>query len=471
MKPTEANHDRIQRSLEGLLSPQEQAALEVDVVRDPALREVYVEQLWLHSTLRAERDTLVGLFEQSPTESPSMTFTPAIHRWPAAAWGAASWGIAAAACVLLAISGWIYSRDVILHRPVATLVQADNCKWAGSDLPTAVNAQLCVGKLALVEGIATLRFKSGATVTMEAPSTLEVLTAMHCRLIEGTLTAEVPESAHGFTIDTADLKVVDLGTRFGLSAGSAGNSQVRVFEGEVEIGEVASGEVKRLTEGKGLHVSSGATTPGQEPTLGQQVQEEGGWTAIPTSFGRGKDGYARRGDVGAPMGSHPLILVKHTDLPLGKNNERRAVVTFDLSQIDAAKVTEAQLVLDPEPSGFGFSSLVPDSRFAVYGVTDAALDNWNEQEMRWNSVPGCTDQGPDTAAARKLAEFWIPRGGSGGPLTVRADSLAEFVRSKSNGLVSFLIVRETGETDTSGLAHAFASKEHPNARPPTLRIK
>ncbi|MBS0208026.1 MAG: FecR domain-containing protein [Planctomycetes bacterium] len=466
MKPTESQHDRIQRSFEGLLSPEEQAALEADVVRDPVLREAYVEQLWLHSTLRAERDTLTSLFEQSPaTDKPAIS-TPVIDRWPVAAWSAL-----AAACVLLALSGWIYSQDLILHRPVAMLAQADNCKWAGSELPTAVDSQLCVGKLALVEGIATIRFKSGATVTMEAPATLEVLTAMHCRLVEGTLTAEVPESAHGFTIDTADLKVVDLGTRFGLSAGSAGNSQVRVFEGEVEIGGLASGETKRLTEGKGLHVNSGATTPGQEPTLGQQVQEEGGWTAIPTSFGRGKDGYARRGDVGAPMGPHPLIIVKHTDLPLGKNNERRGVITFDLSQLDAAKVAEAQLVLDPEPSGFGFSSLVPDSRFAVYGITDPALDNWDEQELRWDGVPGCDDEGPATATTRKLAEFWIPRGGSGGPLTVRADTLVEFIRTKSNGLVSFLIVRETGETDTSGLAHAFASKEHPNARPPTLRIK
>ena len=50
------------------------------------------------------------------------------------------------------------------HRPVATLVQAENCKWAGSELPTAVNSKLGTGTLALVEGIATLKFKNGATV-------------------------------------------------------------------------------------------------------------------------------------------------------------------------------------------------------------------------------------------------------------------------------------------------------------------
>jgi hypothetical protein len=306
---------------------------------------------------------------------------------------------------------------------------------------------------------------------MEAPTTLEILTAMHCRLIEGTLTAEVPEPAHGFTIDTPDIKVVDLGTKFGVTAGSTGNSQVRVFQGEVEIGGLADGKMKRLTEGKGLHVGSGNTSAGQEPTRGEQVQEAGGWTAIPTSFGRGKDGYGRRGDNGAPLGTHPLIIVKHTDLEAGRKNERRAVLTIDVSQVATASVAEAQLVLDPEPSGFGFAALVPDSRFAIYGLTDEALDGWDEKEMRWASLPGCTDEGPNLNQARKLAEFWIPRGGSGSPLTVRGDALADFIHADTNGLVSFLIVRETGETDTNGLAHGFASKEHPTARPPTLRLK
>ena len=407
------NDDRIQRSLDGLLSPEEYAALQENVIRDEALRTAYVEQMWLHSTLRTERDSLVSLFNQSPPLQMSAIETLPMRRWPVALWAAA-----AAACVTLLVTAWVFRHDAALPQPVATLVESDNCKWAGSDLPTAVHAQLGTGKLALVEGIATLKFTSGAIVTMEAPSTLEILTAMKCRLIEGTLTAEVPESAHGFTIDTPDIKVVDLGTRFGVTASSTGNSQVRVFEGEVEIDGLVDGHTKRLTEGKGLHVSSGTTTQGQEPTLGQPVKEEGGWTAIPTSFGRGKDGYARRGDHRAPLGAQPLIIVKHTNLPTGRNNERRAVITFDLSEVALSHIAEAQLVLDPEPSGFGFSSLVPDSRFAVYGLIDEALDAWDEQAMRWGSLPGCTDDGPDCAEYTQISRVldssrWLGRAAHG----------------------------------------------------------
>jgi hypothetical protein len=190
------------------------------------------------------------------------------RRWPVILWTSAL-----AACVTLAatIAGVVYVR-----RPVATLVQAENCQWAGSDLPTVVNAKLGRGTLALVQGIATLRFKNGATIMMEAPTTLEIHDAMHCRLVEGSVVAEVPEPAHGFTIDTADMKVVDLGTKFGLAAARTGNSQVRVFKGEVEVGGVRDGKMQRLLEGKGMHIGAAPVASGAEPTRGQQVQETTG---------------------------------------------------------------------------------------------------------------------------------------------------------------------------------------------------
>lgn len=452
--------DRIDRAIEGLLTPEELDQFKADVIRDVELRAAYVDRMWLHSSLRAEREILMSDLQDAPEPE------KIVRRWPMAVWAAS-----AAACITLAASLWTFGKGTIHHRPVATLIQAENCKWAGSELPTAVNSKLSPGTLALVEGIATLKFKNGATVTIEAPTKLQIRDAMHCRLLEGTLTAEVPEPAHGFTIDTADLKVVDLGTRFGVTAGSVGNSQVRVFQGEVEVGGIKEGKMQKLTQGKGMSVSSGYSTAGQEPIHGQQVREADGWTSIPTSFGRGRDGFARRGDNGAPFGMQPVLMVKHTDLELSHKNERRALVTFDVSQIPTARAGEAQIVLDPVPSGFGFSALVPDSRFAIYGITDESLDDWNEKEMRWATLPACADDGPNPNQTQRLAEFWIPRGGSGGAITIRGDALADFIRHDTNGLVSFLIVRETGESDPSGLVHGFASKEHPTARPPTLRIK
>jgi len=164
-------------------------------------------------------------------------------------------------------------------------------------------------------------------------------------------------------------------------------------------------------------------------------------------------------------------MVKHTELERSFPNERRAVLTFDLSQTQSTPIDEVELTLDPESSGMGFSTLVPDSRFAIYGIVDENLDSWDENRVLWLNTPGCDESGPLPGQTRRLLEFDLPRGSSGEPLTLKSDALTAFIRSDTNGLASFLIIRETGETDPSGLVHAFASKEHPTALPPTLRIR
>ena len=454
------NEERIQRALEGLLPTQERQDFETDVIRDGALRSRYVEELWLHNSLRTAGVEWAEL-ESNPAPK-------TVRRFFAVSSRAA---LLAVACMAFAVGVFLILQQRAVPKAVATLVRAENCKWAGSDLPTLEYSKLSPGTLALLEGMATLAFESGAVVTLEAPTRLQIRDAMHCRLLEGAVTAEVPESAHGFTIEAPDLKVIDLGTKFGLTASAVGNSQVRVFEGEVDVEGLPDGRMKRLTKGKGLHVSSGTTPAGQEPVQGQQVQEADGWVSIPTSFGAGKDGYSRRGNDGKDFGLQPLIIVKHSDLKESAKNERRAVVSFDISQISLPEVLEAELSLAPVPSGFGFSALVPDSRFGIYGITDESLDFWNERDLNWSTLPACNEEGPLGGQTSRLAEFVIPRGGAGSLITVRGGALADFLRQDTNGIVSFLIVRETGETDSNGLAHGFASKEHPTARPPTLRLR
>lgn len=462
MKLSRENHERLERAIDGQLSPEALDALKRDVIQHPELRAAYVDRVWLDASLRADREHLRTLASEPA----------AVDRSPAARgpWLVVTGALAAAAC-LAVVFALKTNHTEKRERPVAVLIQAQNAKWAGSTLPTQEQSKLGRGMLALVEGIVTLRFASGATVTMEAPAKLEVLDAMRCRLIEGSLTAEVPPAAHGFTIDTPDLSVRDLGTRFGVTAGSAGNSHVFVFEGEVALSDSAGAELRRLTAGKNYHVASGPATANLEPRRFEPDAAIDGWTAITTGDGRGKDTYVRRGAGGA-AGREPLLLVKHSDLERSERNERRTFVTFDLSALRGRTITEAQLVLDPEPSGLGFSTMVPDSRFAVHGLIEESLDGWQETTLNWSAAtPASGETRPEEGRVRKLAEFWIPRGGSGTPLTIRGEALAAFLRADTNGLATFIIVRETGESDPSGLVHAFASKEHPSARPPTLRVR
>ena len=73
---------------------------------------------------------------------------------------------------------------------------------------------------------------------------------MRWRLVlhRGVVTATVPESASGFVIDTDSAHVVDLGTAFGVSVSHAGQTDVCVFEGEVEVSKPPVGRKSQQTQ-------------------------------------------------------------------------------------------------------------------------------------------------------------------------------------------------------------------------------
>lgn len=453
-------HDQIDRSFDGQLSQEEWEALQQAVITDPGLRKEYVEKRWLHALLEAESDALPGLLEEPQWTQPAAVKRPI------------AWLAAAAAVVLFGASLVLFSQS----RPkpvVATLIEAENCRWAGSDLPTVEGAGLGTGTLALTEGMATIQFKSGATVTLEAPSVLVVESAMKCRLVEGSVVADVPESAHGFTIDTAQMEVIDLGTRFGVTTTPLGDSNVFVFEGEVKVNRDDLPEPRHVFAGKSL-VSKAGATPQQTDQEVRRVEAPAtspgpDWTAVTTATGRGRDAFVRRGDGHGPTGAYPLLMVKHTEL--APNNERRALLSFDLAGIDRASLRSAKLALKLEPSGLGFSSLVPDSRFAVYGIVDGAAAAWSEKDLLWENAGPLVDESISETTATRLAEFEVRKGSPNRLIEVSADAFVDFLRTHPGEIVSLMIVRETGESDQQGLVHAFASKEHPTAAAPTLWLQ
>jgi len=454
--------EQIDRSFEGKLTQSEWDQLQKAILADSELRKAYVERRWLHAQLLAASDRLPSLLEDGGKASMSHNRRPFL------------WLNAAAVVLLFGLVAALSFRADI--RPtVATLIEAEGCRWEASDLPTREGAKLGPGTLALAEGMATIRFDSGATVTLEAPTTLEVTSAMHCQLVEGSVVTDVPESAHGFTIDTEKMKVVDLGTRFGLTTNSLGGSQVYVFEGEVKVHRDDQSEAKHLLTGKSMHTGMSSTAPGQEidRSIQRTAPKAGNWTPISTAIGRGRDGYIRRGDAHGPASRQPVVMVKHTDL--APTNERRGLLTFDLASLGGAAIADAILTLKIESSGLGFAAMVPDSKFAVYGVLDPAIDDWREDELTWgNPVAEMTAENLDPSRYVRLAEFEIKKGASHGLVEVSSESLNEHLnqhRSGRSDLISLLLVRETGEMDSQGLVHAFASKEHPTGQAPTLWIE
>lgn len=87
----------------------------------------------------------------------------------------------------------------------------------------------------LTSGQLQLCFQSGAEVSLTGPAVLQVISPSQALAVSGRLTANVPDQAIGFSIDTPRAQVVDLGTRFGLDVDGLGQTDVVVFEGEVDI--------------------------------------------------------------------------------------------------------------------------------------------------------------------------------------------------------------------------------------------
>ena len=90
-------------------------------------------------------------------------------------------------------------------------------------------------RLRLRDGSAVLTFDAGVQVTVFGPADFEITsaTSIHCR--RGRVTTLVDHRGKGFSIETPQAKVVDLGTQFGLSISDKGETEVVVFQGSIDL--------------------------------------------------------------------------------------------------------------------------------------------------------------------------------------------------------------------------------------------
>jgi hypothetical protein len=140
---------------------------------------------------------------------------------------------------------------------VAILTRMVNLQWAVGEVSLNEGSALGRGPLRLASGLIQIEFLSGATVIIEGPCDLELLSPYKAVCHRGKLRAHVPPHAHGFTIAAPGVDAVDLGTEFAMSIDEQGRGQVHVVEGELELRgagahPVLSG-VKHLTSGRGAN--------------------------------------------------------------------------------------------------------------------------------------------------------------------------------------------------------------------------
>lgn len=133
---------------------------------------------------------------------------------------------------------------------VALVTRLVDVAWDVDQQPLEVGDALPPGVLAIESGYAQVEFFCGATVILEGPAELDLRSSVLAKVLRGTLRAQVPPAARGFSLEVDDMKVVDLGTEFGLSVSDLG-ANVQVFDGEVELHQPTS-DKRLLTAGEAL---------------------------------------------------------------------------------------------------------------------------------------------------------------------------------------------------------------------------
>ena len=150
-----------------------------------------------------------------------------------------------------------------MPQPVGSLTSAPQAKFTGRS--PSVGDSFTEGDVVVLDsGEAHVSLASGVEFILKGPAKLKFDSANHVELRSGVLTAHVAAWGSGFTVDTSAMRVVDLGTKFAVSA-SSDDVETQVLQGQVRVQPLASTVSGRrsvlLTQGEGIRVDSGADEP------------------------------------------------------------------------------------------------------------------------------------------------------------------------------------------------------------------
>ena len=237
--------------LDGQLSGEQVRELNDWIKEDPRHAQEFASCALLHDRLHDQYRSRAILEGNDLVRARS---TPRDHR----GW---RWGLAAAMLIGIGLSvlGWRAAR----RGPggeVASLVEARDVVWGEGQPPIAVGTRLGPRDIRCSSGTFKLMFDVGASVALEGPADLRILSGKRILALRGRITAHVDGRAKGFAIETPNTLVVDQGTEFGVEVDASGQTDVVVFQGLVDLAHSEPADrpapIKRLGRGEGMRVGS-----------------------------------------------------------------------------------------------------------------------------------------------------------------------------------------------------------------------
>jgi hypothetical protein len=208
------------------------------------------------------------------------------------------WGAAAAVILLASVVTLIlHSLGILGAKPADPIVMGRSLDaiWLdpSSIRPVGTNIPLGMPQV-LSSGFVELTSFNGLAVIIQGPANFTVQKPGVITLSSGRLTARVPEKARGFTVDTAEGHIVDLGTEFGVAVDSAGQTDVQTFRGQITVNPAAqpanSQTQSLVVAGAARRIDSSGTVTAIAPdtTAFIRPHQFEDWAALPkgTSYER-----------------------------------------------------------------------------------------------------------------------------------------------------------------------------------------
>ncbi|TWT68611.1 LamG-like jellyroll fold domain-containing protein [Crateriforma conspicua] len=272
----------VSRWLDGSLTEGESAALQSELEKSRERRDEFVDLCGLDADLRLISDSSI---ESINGESPP----PKLKKFGGFSYGWMGF-VSAIAAALLLVVGYGIGRDQSERagQEISMASKSEDDSKEAVETGCAVVSRLVnakfpdgtsfregdslrPGRLKLVSGGLQLDFFSGATILIEDAAELDLVSAWEARCLEGKVTVHVPPPAIGFRLLAPGMKVIDLGTEFGVRV-EKGESSVHVFDGEVEA-YLPGSPMQIIRDGESLdavtnqaHVA-GRASPGEFPSV------------------------------------------------------------------------------------------------------------------------------------------------------------------------------------------------------------
>jgi hypothetical protein len=433
----------INRYLDQRLNPEELEELDQLLQKDSLLRKKFYNQSNVVTALEEE-------FEQTEASPKVISISSSKTKFNL---------YALAACLLIGLG--IFQIYFSTHSPeiIATLKENENAAWESS-LPTTAGSKLRPGIMNLKAGVATIRFSSGAEITLEAPAEIEIQNPMRAKINRGNIVVHVPEPAHGFVLDTPDGYAVDHGTSFGVFVGGQGRETTfKVLEGSISVHPL-KGDALFLKENESTRVSSMVVGP---KNLIESTESLVGSELTVNSFRihtNGKNLSIIRNDEFDYLDLDHLMVKLDTG---NKPYERRTLINFSTDHVDWSKIKNASLRINLVPSKWGHRVYLPTTnRFTVFAVAGFTGIEWN-QNLKWSESPKIEE-------CVEVGNFEIPRSQESGSILIQTPNLLEFMKEHQSHEYTFVIIRNTSELKGSGLVHTFASDSHPESSGPSLEL-